>query len=480
MINPAYDLDRVEELNFVDFEDLNLGFFKGKLYVKLDIKNTDEENSYMVFNNDRINRNYYFYKWDTILQAYKLVQNIENNEVRDHRTFNFTNPNFKIDLEPNESASYIIETNNDGRSLDASPKLISTTKYSIFVKESMIWRVAFLGIIGCLFFFNFYQWSISRSEIYLYYSFYIMATFVLYLGLGGHLLNLEIKHLTIDHFIFISLRIWVLALILYTSKFLSIEQVSPSYYKAIKALLFVVLGGTTLYQFLFYNSSISHLHYFENIISSLWLLLILGMVIVSRKAKRLALRYYLISLSFFLLFISLGLIDGHFQNLPGEPFVYIKLGTIIEFIGFTYFIAILTKKGILKSKKIEEELKDIAIELEEKNKIIANKTGIEKSDLVGILHLLENSLEKEGDWQEFKAKFKQLNPVFLDHLLSEHPNLKKSDVRLLTLMKLSYSQKEIASMLNIAPDSVKKAKARVRKKLNLTESINLDEYLAKF
>ncbi|NJM79139.1 MAG: hypothetical protein HC854_04920 [Flavobacterium sp.] len=34
--------------------------------------------------------------------------------------------------------------------------------------------------------------------------------------------------------------------------------------------------------------------------------------------------------------------------------------------------------------------------------------------------------------------------------------------------------------MNIAPDSVKKAKNRVRKKLNIPESIHLDEFLLKF
>ena len=68
----------------------------------------------------------------------------------------------------------------------------------------------------------------------------------------------------------------------------------------------------------------------------------------------------------------------------------------------------------------------------------------------------------------------------MSSLLTAYPNLSKSEIRLLTLIKIGYSQKEIVSILNIAPDSVKKSKNRFRKKLNIRESIHLDDFLLKF
>jgi DNA-binding CsgD family transcriptional regulator len=86
-------------------------------------------------------------------------------------------------------------------------------------------------------------------------------------------------------------------------------------------------------------------------------------------------------------------------------------------------------------------------------------------------------LSTESEWEEFKLKLQELNPVFLEQLLVNHPDLSKSEIRLLTLIKVGYSQKEIANILNIAPDSVKKARSRVRKKLRLDEDITLNAYL---
>lgn len=54
---------------------------------------------------------------------------------------------------------------------------------------------------------------------------------------------------------------------------------------------------------------------------------------------------------------------------------------------------------------------------------------------------------------------------FQDKLKERYPNLTAYDLRLCTYLNANLSTKEIATLLNIAPDSVKKAKHRLRKKL---------------
>src|SRR5690606_24547153 len=99
----------------------------------------------------------------------------------------------------------------------------------------------------------------------------------------------------------------------------------------------------------------------------------------------------------------------------------------------------------------------------------------EKTDLISIFKLLENSLTTDMEWDEFKLKFEELKPEFFEKLLAHQPSFTKSEIRLLTLIKIGYAQKEIANMLSIAPDSVKKARSRVRKKINLPENASLKE-----
>lgn len=64
-------------------------------------------------------------------------------------------------------------------------------------------------------------------------------------------------------------------------------------------------------------------------------------------------------------------------------------------------------------------------------------------------------------------ELEQSNQSFQRQLKSRFPRLTSYDVRLCTYLKSNLSTKEIATLLNITPDSVKKAKHRLRKKLFL-------------
>ena len=59
------------------------------------------------------------------------------------------------------------------------------------------------------------------------------------------------------------------------------------------------------------------------------------------------------------------------------------------------------------------------------------------------------------------------NLQFQDNLKQRFPQLTAYELRLCTYLKANLSTKEIATLLNITPDSAKKAKHRLRKKLRL-------------
>lgn len=465
----------IGEYNEVEFNNpnsLNLGFYRGNIWVKLEIDNSDAYRTLMFTNNDLFNRNYTFYKIDSQKESPVLIEKINGHSKYDNRTFNDPYPNFKIDLNPNEKTTYIITSKSDGRTTDATPKLLTIQEYSSINNQSIIWSIVFLGAVIVLLIINLYLWNLHKNDTYKYYISYMLASLIMYTGFDGFFYNLNLSLALIDHIIFLSVRIWVLALIVFTTKFLDIKNTAPLFYKYSLIALVIVLGGNTLYQFIFYNTSIQYLHYYENTLSFFYLLLIFGFVFVAFRARKIELKYYLISLSFFVTFIIIGLLDGQFQILPSTPFVYIKIGTLIEFIGFTYFMTVLIKKKLLSKQVLEVELSKNQTKLQEKEKQLASK-----SSLISIYKLIENSFENESDWDDFKEKFESLNPNFTTSLLAKHPELTKSEIRLITLIKIGYSQKEIANILNIAPDSVKKSRGRVRKKMNLDESIMLSDYL---
>lgn len=70
------------------------------------------------------------------------------------------------------------------------------------------------------------------------------------------------------------------------------------------------------------------------------------------------------------------------------------------------------------------------------------------------------------------------NRHFQEQLKSRYSLLTSYDVRLCTFLKANLSTKEIAVLLNITPDSVKKAKHRLRKKLSIQPQHDWSEVLA--
>ena len=105
------------------------------------------------------------------------------------------------------------------------------------------------------------------------------------------------------------------------------------------------------------------------------------------------------------------------------------------------------------------------------------ESTLKKTDLLSVLKMLENSLSTEEEWDEFKLKLQQLDPDFLERIMKKHSDLTKSELRLVILIRIGYTQKDIAKILSIAPASVKKSRSRVRKKLNLDSGTELKSYL---
>lgn len=98
-----------------------------------------------------------------------------------------------------------------------------------------------------------------------------------------------------------------------------------------------------------------------------------------------------------------------------------------------------------------------------------------KSRELGVIQM--QVAEAGGDWDRFSMLFGQVNPRFIDTLTSEYPSLTSGDIRLCCLTLLGVETKEIARMMSILPDSVKKNRKRMRFKLGLKPDESLDAFL---
>ena len=99
-----------------------------------------------------------------------------------------------------------------------------------------------------------------------------------------------------------------------------------------------------------------------------------------------------------------------------------------------------------------------------------------RNEITQLIHAI--SEETRGDsWMSFKTYFNNVHPTFFKHLLGLCPDLSPAEIKLAAFLRLNLTSKEIASIILIAPESVKTARNRLRKKLNLAQEENINRFL---
>lgn len=88
-----------------------------------------------------------------------------------------------------------------------------------------------------------------------------------------------------------------------------------------------------------------------------------------------------------------------------------------------------------------------------------------------------NSDFSENSWSQFESRIKESDQEFYRNLGLKHPNLTPAEIKLCFFLRLNLSTKEIAGMTFQTYDSVRIARTRLRKKMNLSNDDNLVGYL---
>lgn len=119
-------------------------------------------------------------------------------------------------------------------------------------------------------------------------------------------------------------------------------------------------------------------------------------------------------------------------------------------------------------------------DLVEKFKTIIDKTATShaRAERISVLdQLAKTDIVTESDWEEFKALFNKAYPDFFNRLHEKMPFLSATDTRLVALSKLKLSQKEMASMLGMSYDAVRKARQRLKTKINVDKKLSLEDFV---
>lgn len=149
----------------------------------------------------------------------------------------------------------------------------------------------------------------------------------------------------------------------------------------------------------------------------------------------------------------------------------------------------LQEKKLLQEIEFKnKELTSYTINFIQKNELMEElKEGIEQlkksqdretaKKLNGLNRLVENSMHIDRDWEDFKRHFEEVHKDFFKILKECCPDLTNNELKLCALLRLNMNLKEAANIMGISPESVKTARYRLRKKLNLSREENLIDHI---
>ena len=131
-----------------------------------------------------------------------------------------------------------------------------------------------------------------------------------------------------------------------------------------------------------------------------------------------------------------------------------------------------------------KELVNFALHINQKNdffkelkkEIAKIKKKYKIREIIKIYQRINEIIQIDTDREKFQIHVEEVHQSFFHNLEIKFPELTKGEKRLLALLMMNLSSKEISSIINISPASVNTKRYRLRKKLN----IDTDENLIKF
>jgi len=166
------------------------------------------------------------------------------------------------------------------------------------------------------------------------------------------------------------------------------------------------------------------------------------------------------------------------------------IGAIVLF-GFIYYgIRQKMKRNALEREKVSSELafkqKELttqALHLAKKNEVLEGlklkaaeilQTEGESRGYQELIRTINSDQQDDKAWENFSRYFEAVHTNFEKTVLEKYPDVTKNELRLMALLKMNLSTKEIANILNISPVGVKKARNRLRKKMQLSPKESLE------
>ncbi|GAB5526535.1 MAG: hypothetical protein Roseis2KO_44070 [Roseivirga sp.] len=123
-----------------------------------------------------------------------------------------------------------------------------------------------------------------------------------------------------------------------------------------------------------------------------------------------------------------------------------------------------------KNQKLEEKKQHLESKLSD--------SAEEQREIDNLIERLRSTIHDEKDWAAFRLYFDALFPGFFEKLNQPlEAELTMYEQRLVALIKISLSNKEIGGILNISRNSVVRAKHRLRQRFGYEDTRNFESYI---
>ena len=168
--------------------------------------------------------------------------------------------------------------------------------------------------------------------------------------------------------------------------------------------------------------------------------------------------------------------------------IVLSLFTLLLFITLRIFFDRSKLKFKLEQKELLDKNEKIASELDQANirleqylqsRLHKDREKRNTNDQENIVSKLtnESTLHTEEDWVEFRTLFEQAHPRYLQRVKEKLPKISPAELRLIAIHKLDLNTNEMALILNISSDAVRKSKKRLSLKIEEILRQSFDEFI---
>lgn len=147
-------------------------------------------------------------------------------------------------------------------------------------------------------------------------------------------------------------------------------------------------------------------------------------------------------------------------------------------------------KAQLEVEKERRQLVTTSLVMTEKDNVLQSvlndvermksESIIPASEAKQIENTIKLHFSNKADHEAVSMLFEKVQPSFSRHLKERYPRLSEGDIKLSIYIKAGMTTKQIAKMLMLLPDSVKKNRHRLRERLELDPSTSLEDFLRHF